>query len=190
MRLDYRIFDSLALSIALIAIASIISGLGFIFRYALLNYSFVGIIIEGFCLILGFILIPLIIVRLLEIKVQYPKLSKESAIVLFLIILVASSLMLQINEAIHSFFIAMSEEIFFRVIIFSVLLRYFSRNQTIVIGSLLFGFLLHLNGDFFVNAVIKFPASVLLYYLAHFYGIQYSIGVHWFYNVLVSTLFI
>ncbi|WP_416876564.1 type II CAAX prenyl endopeptidase Rce1 family protein, partial [Kitasatospora sp. SC0581] len=70
-------------------------------------------------------------------------------------------------------------------VIFNILSSQFDKKATFIIGSLLFASLLHLNGNFIINLAIKFPAGLLLYYLADTFGLQSSIALHWLYNMVI-----
>ncbi|MCU0082693.1 CPBP family intramembrane glutamic endopeptidase [Streptococcus danieliae] len=181
--------DSIVLSLAMIVIAAVFSGLGFSI-YFLIHYSIVlATIMKILLILIGFIILPYLLIRFLDIKIEYSKLSRKTTFILFILITCLSLYFLHSGEVIHSFFIALGEEILFRMYILSILLQSFSKKQSIFLGSLLFAFVLHLNGNLFVNAIVKLPASFILYYIADRFGIQASIGFHWSHNLLVGYLF-
>ncbi|WP_066915976.1 CPBP family intramembrane glutamic endopeptidase [Streptococcus sp. DD12] len=138
--------------------------------------------------VFGFVIIPLLIFKILGYKIKEINLNILVAVILGVAIVGFSYLFLNFVEVAHAFIIATCEELLFRYILFSALLSYYPRRQAIFIGSMLFAVILHLNGDFLANLLIKFPSSIILYLLADRYGIQYSIGLHWFYNVLIGSL--
>ncbi|WP_343283868.1 MULTISPECIES: CPBP family glutamic-type intramembrane protease [Staphylococcus] len=84
--------------------------------------------------------------------------------------------------------IAMGEEYLFREVVYKILLNNFSFINSIIIGSLLFSLLLHLNESIITNLLIRFPSSILLYLLRYAFGLRASISVHWIYNILVSKV--
>ncbi|WP_325167724.1 CPBP family glutamic-type intramembrane protease [Staphylococcus haemolyticus] len=84
--------------------------------------------------------------------------------------------------------IAMGEEYLFREVVYKILLNNFSFINSIIIGSLLFSLLLHLNESIITNLLIRFPSSILLYLLRYAFGLRVSISVHWIYNILVSKV--
>ncbi|PTK99733.1 hypothetical protein BUZ18_12295 [Staphylococcus haemolyticus] len=84
--------------------------------------------------------------------------------------------------------IAMGEEYLFREVVYKILLNNFSFINSIIIGSLLFSLLLHLNESIITNLLIRFPSSILLYLLRYAFGLRVSVSVHWIYNILVSKV--
>lgn len=84
--------------------------------------------------------------------------------------------------------IAMGEEYLFREVVYKILLNNFSFINSIIIGSLLFSLLLHLNESIITNLLIRFPSSILLYLLRYAFGLRASISIHWIYNILVSKV--
>nr|WP_242443869.1 CPBP family intramembrane glutamic endopeptidase [Staphylococcus pseudintermedius] len=92
------------------------------------------------------------------------------------------------EEIIHPFVVATCEEYLFRGLFFSLLLTKFSNFKSIIIGSLIFSLLLHLNGNFIENLLIKFPTSVILYIIREKIGLQESIVVHWLYNLIITKI--
>lgn len=70
-------------------------------------------------------------------------------------------------------------------LIFILLMRSFNNKESILIGSLLFALIMHLNGNLFINLLTKFPFSIILYYLTNKYRLQDAVIVHWLHNVLV-----
>lgn len=148
------------------------------------------IVIQGLLAVsaaLGFIVIPIVMLKQLGYTLRKLYFNTYIAIVLAVLIIGISCFVLKSDEIIHALIIATGEEVLFRYIIFSVLLGYFKKSHVIVIGSILFAVILHINGDLVYNVVIKFPASIALYVLAEKYGLQSSIAMHWFYNILVGS---
>ncbi|WP_240622778.1 CPBP family intramembrane glutamic endopeptidase [Staphylococcus delphini] len=92
------------------------------------------------------------------------------------------------EEIIHPFVVATCEEYLFRGLFFSLLLTKFSKFKSIIIGSLIFSLLLHLNGNFIENLLIKLPTSVILYIIREKIGLQESIVVHWLYNLIITKI--
>ncbi|TWT14409.1 CPBP family intramembrane glutamic endopeptidase [Streptococcus sp. sy010] len=137
---------------------------------------------------IGFIAIPLLFLHYLGFKLIKLKFNVGSAIILTTIVLFISIFIFKSEEVAHAFIIATCEEILFRLIILSVLLSSFKKRDAIILGSLMFGILLHLNGDFLINFMTKFPASIILYILADRFGLQSAIAFHWFYNICIGSL--
>ncbi|REH81482.1 hypothetical protein DOS79_01000 [Staphylococcus felis] len=106
-------------------------------------------------------------------------------VIIFTILLFFS---IKTEDIIHPFIVATCEEFLFRGIFFSLLLSKFSKFKAILIGSLIFSLLLHLNGNFIENFIIKFPASIILYLIRDKLGLQESIVVHWLYNLFITKI--
>ncbi|WP_205178811.1 MULTISPECIES: CPBP family intramembrane glutamic endopeptidase [Siminovitchia] len=92
-----------------------------------------------------------------------------------------------VETTFHPFLIATFEEFLFRYLILIILRKEFSKSWSFIIGSILFAMLLHLNGDWLLNIMIKFPSSLILYYLADKYGLQDAIAFHWLHNLAITV---
>lgn len=84
--------------------------------------------------------------------------------------------------------ISMCEEFLFRFVIYKVLRNNYSRLWSIIIASLLFGILLHLNYPMIDNLLIRTPLGILFSILATKFGLEYAIGGHWIYNLYQSII--
>lgn len=140
--------------------------------------------------IIGFIVIPYFLSKFLEYIKQPVYINLKQAILLFLIIFFYG-VGIHSTELWHDFVIAVCEEFLFRYVIFQVLQsnNTFNKLSSVVLGSLLFALVLHINGSFLVNLLTKFPMSLIMYFLADRFGLQSSIAFHWVYNVTVGKLF-
>ena len=140
--------------------------------------------------VLGFAILPYLFVCKVVYNGKMPKcnISIRRTIVVALVILIIFIISTEKYSLLHNLIIATTEELLFRYIIISVLLKCFDKKCAFTIGSLIFSLILHMNGDFFINFITKIPASLFLYYLTDKYGIQDSIFLHWGYNSLVGYL--
>ena len=138
----------------------------------------------------GLAILPYLFVCRVIYNGKMPKcnVSIKRTIVISLVILIIFIVSMEKYSLIHNLVIATTEEVLFRYIIISILLKCFDKKRAFIIGSLIFSLILHMNGNFIINFVTKLPASLLLYYLADKYGIQDSIFLHWGYNSLVGYL--
>ena len=84
--------------------------------------------------------------------------------------------------------IAMCEEFLFRFVIYRVLRKNYSYLLAILIGSLLFGVLLHLNYPLVDNLLVRFPLGLLFSLLATKLGLEYAVGGHWIFNLYQSII--
>lgn len=183
--------EKVFLSIALIIIAGVVINIGYAIGIALpiKNKLLVESIVPFFSAPIGFIIIPLLLNKCFNYFDKKVKFNFLQAIILAVFVLILSIFVLHSNEIAHDFIIAVCEEFLFRHIIFNILNTEYQKKYTYLIGSLLFGTLLHLNGDFLINFATKFPAGLLLYFLADHFGLQSSIAFHWLYNMLVGYFF-
>ncbi|QGU80184.1 hypothetical protein BSR19_03145 [Streptococcus salivarius] len=182
--------ETIIVSISMVVLAGVFVNIGNVFAilFRIDNQVSINLVLI-FSSLIGFVAIPLLFLYYLEFKLIKPKFYIISAIVLSVLILFISIFIFQSEEIVHALIIATCEEFLFRVIILSVLLSCFKKRSAFVLGSLIFAILLHLNGDFLLNFVMKFPASVILYILADRFGLQSSIAFHWFYNICVGSIF-
>ncbi|HEH7824814.1 TPA: CPBP family intramembrane metalloprotease, partial [Staphylococcus pseudintermedius] len=105
--------------------------------------------------------------------------------VLFTITSLISLYLVKLDATVEYAVVALGEEFLFRHLIFILLMRSFNNKESILIGSLLFALIMHLNGNLFINLLTKFPFSIILYYLTNKYRLQDAVIVHWLHNVLV-----
>lgn len=150
------------------------------------NLQIIGI---GISMIVGFIIIPTFILQRL-IGFNYGILHtinmKRFGIYIFFVFIIATLCSIKMEEIIHPFVVASCEEFLFRGLFFSLLLTKFSKVKSILIGSLIFSLLLHLNGNFVGNFTIKLPTSIILYLIRDKVGLSESIVVHWLYNLVIT----
>lgn len=184
-------FESLLLSIALVLIVGVFFNLGLLFMSFLNNSTFSIIYLFLFVIIfiISFIIIPISLInRIQGIKIKFIMqnvFNWKRTIILFPIILLLSFVLVGKDATTEYFIVAFGEEFLFRHLILIILMHSFSKNWSIIIGSLLFAIILHLNGNFLINLLTKFPFSILLYYLSNKYKLQDAIAFHWLYNILV-----
>lgn len=153
------------------------------------NLQNIGI---GASMIMGFILIPTIILhRLIGFNYNVIHIFNIKRFCIYVIIIFSLLLFFSVKteNIIHPFIVATCEEFLFRGLFFSLLLSKFSKIKSILIGSLIFSLLLHLNGNFIGNFITKFPTSILLFLIRDKLGLQESIVVHWLYNLFITKIF-
>lgn len=178
------------IAISLVALAGIMVNFANVLTIAIPNSNkmLISLIMYFLAATIGIIGLPYIYVNNLIFDKDMPKCKfniKYSCVFVFIIILVII-ITGQKYELLHNFIIAFAEEVLFRYIILNLFLKKFSKWKSYLIGSLIFAVVLHLNGDFIINFITKFPAGIILCYLTEKHGIQDSIFVHWSYNTLVS----
>lgn len=136
----------------------------------------------------GFILIPTFISKKIgiEFEEELVPFSKNQSILILVIILLMNSIFIKSDEIFTALIVAICEEYLLRYVAFHILFKEYHTFFTIIVTSLLFGLLLHINGDFWLNAMIKVPAGYLLSRVGLKFGLQYSIAIHWLHNVVVG----
>ena len=183
---------SLMTPISLIGIAFLVYSLGtsivFISFSQQLQLSY---LIALICFMpIGFMLIPH------TLSLKYGLYSKETDVVFHwpsylcraLLIFLVNHYFLKSDEYFHQMVISMCEEFLFRFVIYKVLRNNYSRLWSIIIASLLFGILLHLNYPMIDNLLIRTPLGILFSILATKFGLEYAIGGHWIYNLYQSII--
>ncbi len=153
------------------------------------NKTLLNLILLSVLASIGFIVIPYVFVTKVLGRDIFDKLRFDyhrSLIVLLL--LVAGGYIWGGYDSIHTIVIAICEEFLFRYILLNILNEKFTIFWAIIIGSLMFSIVLHLNGSFFLNVLTKFPASIILYVVYLRKGLQDSIAIHWFYNMIINAL--
>lgn len=187
--LERNKIESLILILSLILLAGLVYNFGNIVMILIpaLQQELGMTIVKFLSMTLGFIVIPTWIVKKinLDIKNIPVEFNKKSAMILLFSVFLLNLLILRSHELYTALIVATCEEYLFRYF----LVRTFNKNQAIIITAVLFGVLLHLNGNLLVNIFTKIPAGIILSQLAVRFGLQYSISFHWFYNMIVGRLF-
>ncbi len=185
---------NLLLPLGLIAIASVsyVFGSSFVFfgsKDSLNLLYFIGIAIS---MPIGFILIPHYLAQKRSLYFKGDKgdvtFSFKSYLVVAVVIFLINHFLLGSEEYFQQMIISLCEEFLFRFVIYKILRKSFSYWSAILISSLLFGLVLHLNYPFLDNLIIRAPLGFLFSILATKFGLQYAIGGHWIYNLLQSIL--
>lgn len=181
------------LGLSLIFIAGFCSNLGDMFTVILpcSDKELANLALLTVFEILGFIVLPIIVMQQLCGENGSALLRKSIrlkwAVPLFIAIGTLGLFITSPMRVLQPLVVATGEEVLFRFVIWHLLRRRLSKRSSIIVGSLLFAVVLHLNGGFFFNLFTKFPMSVLLYWLSNKYGLQHSIALHWLNNLLVNT---
>lgn len=184
-------WQSLLLVLALITLAGLSHSFGLLFTLLSNPSTFeqTYLITLAIFMPLGFIIIP----YYLSTKYQFYRDKKINysplfSIILFIAILGFNYFYLNSPDLWSQLVVAICEEFLFRVFILKILQESFSKRQSIIIGSILFGLLLHINGDFIANLLLKVPSGFLLYYLSDRFGLHSAIAYHWLHNIFIGTL--
>ena len=191
--LERNKIESLILILSLILLAGLVYSFGNIVMILIpaLQQELGMTIVKFLSMTLGFIVIPTWIVKKinLDIKNIPVEFNKKSAMILLFSVFLLNLLILRSHELYTALIVATCEEYLFRYLLYGILVRTFNKNQAIIITAVLFGVLLHLNGNLLVNIFTKIPAGIILSQLAVRFGLQYSISFHWLYNMIVGRLF-
>ncbi|MBF0698777.1 CPBP family intramembrane glutamic endopeptidase [Streptococcus danieliae] len=180
------------LSISLIIIASIIYSLGLATLFfspsnELQLFYQVSLL---FFMPLGFVVVPCWISNKndlcnSQVLVQF---NWKSFVILAFIIYMVNGLFLHSEEYFPQMVIAICEEYLFRSLIYRILRTHFAPLWAILIGSFLFGLLLHMNYPLLDNVFVRFPLGLLFSGLTLRFGLQYAIAGHWIFNLIQSIL--
>lgn len=185
-------FNSIVISISLVALSGLTVNVANMVTLLvpIKDRMIVNLVMYIAACVFGLVLLPYFFAKTVIYNGKMPKCNISAKRMIFEILVVLTIFILSTEKysLIHNLVIATTEEIFFRYIIFFVLLKSFDKKHAIIIGSLIFSLILHMNGDFWLNFVTKIPAGLVLYCLADKYGIQDSIFFHWGYNSLVGYL--
>ncbi|WP_347300242.1 type II CAAX endopeptidase family protein [Dolosigranulum savutiense] len=184
-----NIINKVILSMSLILIAGLSINISSVIFYVIVDdimsvYSLLFVLIA---VIIGFICIPYLVLMKLE-KFYLPNFNVNRAIILCAIILLVGIKLTNVRQTVYPLIISIGEEFLFRFIIYTLLLKEMTKFQSIIVCSLLFGVVLHLNSNFLNNILWKFPAGIIFSLLYEKYGLQDSIALHWIYNLTVSIL--
>ena len=139
---------------------------------------------------LGFIIIPHLIAQKNSLySSEYDiRFSWKSYLLIAVLIFIANLFFIKSNEYFQQMIISACEEFLFRFVLYKILRKHYQYWPTIIITSLLFGFVLHLNYPFMDNLLIRTPAGIVFSLLASHLGLQYAIAGHWLYNLVISQI--
>lgn len=187
-----RRLSPLLLATLLIVVASLSYALGISFLFISYSYDIRQAYLMALVLFmpLGFIALPYLIARqgrflsrVSEIRFQLP-VFLGLTVLLYLV----NSFFIGSQEFFQQLIIATCEEFLFRYLIYGVIRQGYSKWWSIVLTSLLFGLLLHLNYPLLDNLLIRTPMGILFSILALRWGLSYAIIGHCFYNLMVTIL--
>lgn len=188
-KLEYK---SLILSLGLIVIASLFYAIGtsmlFVTSFSSIkNMYLVSLIIF---MIPGFIILPYMISRnqLKEEKYKEVRFIWKQYVVIVIIIFLVNHFFIHSDEYFHQMIISMCEEVLFRYIIYRLIRRHHNYAVAILLTSLLFGFILHMDYPILDNLLIRTPLGITFSLLATKIGLQYAIAGHWLYNLIISKI--
>ena len=181
------------IAIGLVLIASIIYvfGTSMIF-FSSGNHLELSYLLAIICFMpLGFIVIPHLIAQKNSLySNEYDiHFSWKSYLLIAVLIFIANLFFIKSNEYFQQMIISACEEFLFRFVLYKILRKHYQYWPTIIITSLLFGFVLHLNYPFMDNLLIRTPAGIVFSLLASHLGLQYAIAGHWLYNLVISQIY-
>lgn len=92
------------------------------------------------------------------------------------------------SNSIHNLIVAISEEFLCRFLIFNILYTKFSFRSAIIITSVLFGIVLHLESGILNDLIVKVPVGIILQLIYCKWGMELPIILHWLNNSVVNIL--
>lgn len=187
MRIEWK---SLVISLFLITIASLSYTLGtsLMFITSFSNVENMYLVSLLIFMTLGFIFLPLAVShkQLSEEQYQEVKFSWKQYVVIATVIFLVNHFFIRSDEYLHQMVISMCEEVLFRYIIYRLIRKNHSYVVTVLLTSVLFGFILHLDYPILDNLLIRTPLGIVFSLLATKFGLQYAIAGHWLYNLIIS----
>lgn len=124
-----------------------------------------------------------IYVKYLHIPVTAP-VNCVRMLIGYILIFAVLSLKFPLIYVFHFSIIAIAEEIHFRGVQYEYLKKQYGIIKTVIITSLLFAFLLHLNDGVMSNLLIRFPLGLVLGLIRYRFGINECILFHWVYDLI------
>ena len=118
--------------------------------------------------------------------------SSLAALITILSLLLADTNQLEIPIfiiAIHYLFVAVSEEILVRGIVFYETNKMFTGILNCIINGIIFAFVYHSNENLYSNLIIRVPLGILLSYIRYRNDSLYpSIAIHWMYDCIITII--
>lgn len=192
VEVDSKKIELVFMSLALIAIAGIsyvMSGFLTIISSNENNLTLMSTIWLSLSMIIFFIFLPLSLSkRIYGIDINDFNINYRNYLIYTIVGFVLFKLVFKVDgvNIFRNMIVASSEEFLFRFVIYEILKKGFDKKQAIIIGSLLFSLILHLNVNIFINIVSKFPMSIILYLLYDKFGYENAFAIHWINNTLVD----
>lgn len=192
VEVDSKKIELVFMSLALIAIAGIsyvMSGFLTIISSNENNLTLMSTIWLSLSMIIFFIFLPLSLSkRIYGIDINDFNINYRNYLIYTIVGFVLFKLVFKVDgvNIFRNMIVASSEEFLFRFVIYEILKKGFDKKQAIIIGSLLFSLILHLNVNIFINIVSKFPMSIILYLLYDKFGYENAFDLHWINNTLVD----
>ncbi|MBP2070106.1 MULTISPECIES: CPBP family intramembrane glutamic endopeptidase [Anaerococcus] len=192
VEVDSKKIELVFMSLALIAIAGIsyvMSGFLTIISSNENNLTLMSTIWLSLSMIIFFIFLPLSLSkRIYGIDINDFNINYRNYLIYTIVGFVLFKLVFKVDgvNIFRNMIVASSEEFLFRFVIYEILKKGFDKKQAIIIGSLLFSLILHLNVNIFINIVSKFPMSIILYLLYDKFGYENAFALHWINNTLVD----
>lgn len=189
--LSHRLSPLLS-ALLLIVVASLAYALGISFLFIQYSYDINQAYLMALVLFMpiGFIALPYLIAKKghflpkeSEVSFQFPVFIGLTFLLWFV-----NAFFIGSQDFFQQIIIAICEEFLFRYLIYGVMRQGYSKWWSIVITSLLFGLLLHLNYPLLDNLLIRTPMGIIFSLLALRWGLPYAIVGHCLYNLIVTIL--
>lgn len=181
---------SLALGLVLLASLTYVLGTSLLFFSSAeqLEVTYLWVLV-GF-MPLGFVILPHFLANRQNLYARdvQVKFSWQSYLILAVIIFLINHWFIGSSEFFHQLIIAFCEEFLFRLVIYKVLRQQCNHWSAVLISSLLFGVVLHLNYPLLDNLLLRVPAGLIFSVVTSRFGLQYAVAGHWLYNLIVSQV--
>ena len=141
-------------------------------------------------ILVSFTVVPyLFFYKVLKYKVSIPDKHKILMGMLFnILVLVVLLATCDKSLVLHFLVIGVSEETAFRFILNDYLEDQMGTGWALLITSIIFAFVLHLNESIWGNLIIRLPIGLGLGVIKKRFGLDKAIAAHWIYDVVVSTI--
>lgn len=174
---------------------------GFLMNFFILLNSILStnniavLVLNELSILLSLAIIPYIFFkRYIYLGLRFSENKRELTFVIFISILI-SLIFIDIETSVHFMIIAISEELLFREIYYQYLLENINigvnKNKFLVVMiiiSFIFATILHINDNFFINILVRFPLGIVLFLIRDRFKLGSAIIFHWIYNVLVTAV--
>lgn len=138
-------------------------------------------------ILISFVVIPSVLYRkYLHFDARIDVNPKTLAV--FAVLFLALLSQAEITMVLHFLAIAIGEEFLFREFHLKYLEKEIGWIPAVLITSILFSFLLHLNESFASNLLVRLPLGLLFAGIRWKLGLGWAVASHWLYNLFVTII--
>lgn len=187
--------NNVAVVIFTTVMAGFLMNLFILLNSILLTNNIVVLVLNELSILLSLAIIPYIFFkRYIHTNLKFSE-NKIKLTFVILISILISLIFIDIETSIHFMIIAISEELLFREIYYQYLLENINLNSSkykflfvMLITSLIFATILHINDNFFINILVRFPLGIVLFLIRDRFKLRSAVIFHWLYNILLTVV--